>query len=154
MCPNHRVVHLVLCRGTDRYVGPTKSIPKGVAPLRKRICIRRRHEDLDVDEEWEAWERLTFKGLRRKGVPARVSLTIFAAAKLPDQKGIEMRASQTPSSADMPQAHDVPEAELPAAKRARQDHAEEPIVNPEAMNNPDRTVVDLASQKHGPKLLL
>ena len=153
MCPNHRVVHLVLCRGTDRYVGPTKSIPKGVAPLRKRICIRRRHEDLDVDEEWEAWERLTFKGLRRKGVPARVSLTIFAAAKLPDQRGTEMQASQTPSSADMPQAHDVPEAELPAAKRARQDHAEEPIVNPEAMNNPDRTVVDLASQKHGPKFV-
>ena len=127
-------------------------MPKGVAPLRKRICIRRRHEDLNVDEEWEAWERLTFKGLRRKGVPARVSMTIFAAAKLPESRA-EMQVSLTPSSADTTPAHDVPEAELPAAKRVRQEHAENPVGNPEAVNVPDRTIVDLASQKHGPKFV-
>ena len=81
LCPEHEIKHVVLCRGTDRYSGPTRSLPPGTAPLRRRVCIRRRHEDIVVDDEWEPWERLTFKGLRRKGTPARVSLTVFACAK-------------------------------------------------------------------------
>ena len=81
LCPEHEIKHVVLCRGTDRYSGPTRSLPPGTAPLRRRVCIRRRHEDIVVDDEWERWERLTFKGLRRKGTPARVSLTAFACAK-------------------------------------------------------------------------
>ena len=51
LCPDHTVVHVVLCRGTDRYMGPTKAMTPGSAPLRRRICIRRRHEDLAVDSE-------------------------------------------------------------------------------------------------------
>ena len=46
MCPDHIVHHVVLCRGTDRYPGPTCHMPPGTAPLRRRICIRRRHEDI------------------------------------------------------------------------------------------------------------
>eukprot|EP00435_Cladocopium_sp_Y103_P046084 s2441_g13.t1 len=67
LCPDYDIKHIVLCRGTDRYTGPNRSMPPGTAPLRKRICIRRRHEDIVVDDEWEPWEKLTFKGLRRKG---------------------------------------------------------------------------------------
>ena len=46
--PNYHVHHVVLCRGTDRYVGPSQTMALGVAPLRKRACIRRRFEDIQV----------------------------------------------------------------------------------------------------------
>ena len=80
MCPNHKVHHVVLCRGTDRYVGPNMNLPHGIAPLRRQICIRRGFEDVHADE-WESWENLSQRGLRRKGVPARLSMTIFASAQ-------------------------------------------------------------------------
>eukprot|EP00435_Cladocopium_sp_Y103_P063730 s1130_g25.t1 len=81
MCPNQLVKHIVLCRGTDRCVGPNKTMFPGEAPLRKMACIRRKIEDVQVETEWELWEKLTLKGLRRKSWPARVSLTVFAQAR-------------------------------------------------------------------------
>jgi hypothetical protein len=83
LCPQHHVRHIVLCRGTDRYVGPNKAIPPGFAPLRRQICIKRRTEDLHVDE-WEAWENLSQRGLPKKGQSARVSMTVFASVKEPE----------------------------------------------------------------------
>ncbi len=53
LCPLHCIKHIVLCRGTDRYIGPSKTMHPGEAPLRKRACIRRRFEDIQIDEEWE-----------------------------------------------------------------------------------------------------
>ena len=64
MCPDHEVKHLVLSRNTDRYSGPTRSTAPGTAPLRKRVCIRRRHGEIVADDEWEPWERLTLKELQ------------------------------------------------------------------------------------------
>lgn len=78
LCPEKKIHHVVLCRGTDRYVGPNKSMLPGLAPLRRQICIRRHSTEIHVDD-WEQWERLSQKKLRRKGVPARVSMTVFAA---------------------------------------------------------------------------
>jgi hypothetical protein len=82
MCPQHEIKHLVLCRGTDRHVGPNKTMFPGDAPLRRMICIRRKIGDIHVDNEWEAWERLTYKDLRRKAEAARLSLTMFARPRL------------------------------------------------------------------------
>lgn len=42
MCSQHEIKHLVLCRGTDRHVGPNKTMFPGDAPLRRMICIRRK----------------------------------------------------------------------------------------------------------------
>ena len=78
LCPEKKIHHVVLCRGTDRYVGPNKSMLPGLAPLRRQICIRRHSTEIHVDD-WEPWERLSQRKLRRKGVPARVSMTVFAA---------------------------------------------------------------------------
>lgn len=159
LCPDHKVAHLVLCRGTDRYVGPTKVMPKGLAPLRKRICIRRRHEDIDVDDSWEPWERLTYKGLRRKGVPARVSLTVFASVKIPDP-AVTGNQPAVPS-ADASPERIIPDFDLPEAKRARTEPAaaapDQPPSNSQheisQEDEVDRETVDLASQKHGPRFL-
>ena len=175
MCPDHQVKHVVLCRGTDRQMGPNKVMDKGIAPFRKMVCIRRKHEDIHEEPEWEQWERLTFKGLRRKCVPARVNLTIFAQVR-------SKPASETPSAL----MHERPEPEVTQEnKRARMSSAVslQPTV-PVSQNTPDvnsdmhrpqhspagtetltgasdvntptgleddRQVIDLVSQKHGPK---
>lgn len=59
MCPQHRIHHVVICRGTDRYEGPNQPMQSREAPLRRRICIRRRLETPEVDDQWEPWENLS-----------------------------------------------------------------------------------------------
>ena len=78
LCPNHVVRHVVLCRGTDRMLGPNTRMIPGEAPWRRMICIRRNFEDLWLEPEWEKWERLSHRQLRRNTTPARCSVTIFA----------------------------------------------------------------------------
>jgi len=161
LCPEHEIKHVVLCRGTDRYPGPTRNVPPGSAPLRKRICIRRKHEDVVVDDEWEPWEKLTFKGLRRKGTPARVSLTIFAKAKT-------VVGQEVPVAEHVP-VQSQPSADVRAVRSAEFDGSEpepkrprthEPmdvtqrVSEPEKTESIDRHVIDLASQKHGPRFMM
>eukprot|EP00435_Cladocopium_sp_Y103_P040528 s1361_g11.t1 len=172
MCPDHVVKHVVLCRGTNRHMGPNKVMDKGIAPFRKMVCIRRKREDIHEEPDWEQWERLSFKGLRRQCVPARVNLTIFAQVR-------SKPASETPSAL----IHERPESEeTQEHKRARMFSAvplqptvpvegssssdvstslrssgeSEPSTGASDTNAPtaledDRQVIDLVSQKHGPK---
>ena len=148
--PNHQIHHVVLCRGTDRYVGPSQTMPKGVAPLRKRACIRRRFEDIQVDDEWEPWERLTLKGLRRKGVAARVSLTVFASVKC-------SQSGHNSTSADAAIPREAPQFDYPTPKRSC--HREEkPSVSqsPSEESSPaetSREAIDFESKQHGPLFL-
>ena len=171
LCPSHEIQHLVLCRGTDRYVGPNKPLQPGIAPFRRRICIRRRMEDIVVDPEWEQWERLTFKGLRRKGVAARVSLTIFAKLKVPDAASSSSMSEDASSSSADAQRRSAENPILPEAKRLRRpteavenssnpDDNREPLrseLGPDSETSPQeppsREVIDLLAQKHGPKFL-
>ena len=162
MCPQHNVHHVVLCGGTDRYTGQIQKLFPGSAPLRRRICISRRHEDVVVDEEWEPWEKLTFKGLRRKGVAARVSLMIFASAK--HVVGQHSESSEAPEtsrqvpdmSAEGHQRRPLENgSDSPEAKKAR---LMSPMMAPAPdtqapMDEMDRQVIDLASQRHGPKFV-
>ena len=157
MCVNHEVRHLVLCRGTDRCVGPNKSMHASEAPLRKRICIRRRLETIEAEDEWEPWGRLTLKGLKRKATPARVSLTIFARVKVPADSADAPIPELSPMPVAMPQAHEVPDRlDESSSKRFRcnptEGDPESPIVI-EPIPGDQRQVIDLASEKHGPEFL-
>ena len=78
--PNHRINHLVLCRGTDRMVGPHVRLEQGQAPLRKFVCIRRRFESVEAEDQ-----RFSARQIRRPCTPARCGLTIFARA-LPSEE--------------------------------------------------------------------
>ncbi len=160
LCPNHSIHHLVICRGTDRYVGPNQVMQPGVAPFRRRVCIRRRMEDIVVDPEWEQWERLTYRGLRRQGIPARVSLTIFASLKVPAD------SSSVPSESPESKRSNEDSSILQPEKRIRVDDPKESshtqadsiqtvpseTSSYETLDNP-RNIVDLVGQKHGPKFL-
>ena len=150
MCPNHEVKHLVLCRGMNRSVGPCRHSPKGLAPLRRFISLQRGSNELHVDEQWEPWERLSYRALRRKCVASRIGLTIFATSRMMQVPDSEQ--SNEPS-ADVPiPVRDSPLLETPDAKRVRFDVLDtEKSVNPTADSS--HQAVDLISQKHGPKML-
>ena len=143
MCPNHAVKHLVLCGGTDRYVGPNKTMYCGEAPLRRMDCIRCKIEDVQVDATWEPWERLTQKGLRRKSMPARVSFTIFAQAQ-----PLLSQPESTPADVPIPSmpvpGHDVPELPEPTSKRSRKETNESGIPH-ETSHESTRAIQDNSS---------
>ena len=174
----------------------------GEAPLRRMVCIRRRVGGIYVDEEWEPWERLTYEGLRRKSTSARVSLTVFAQAKIPDAMpdassadapisagrvhGMDMPDDQDSKRhrADVPEVqqqshhnitdnhnlhnhnsnnlqtptHDMTIPNLPEPMKLQAQTGEESSSqNSESSaiktTGEDRTMIDLVSNKHGPKFL-
>eukprot|EP00435_Cladocopium_sp_Y103_P028567 s529_g7.t1 len=160
MCPDHDVKHVVLCRGTDRCVGPNKHLQKHEAPLRKRICIRRHHETVEVTDEWEPWERLTQRALRRKSAPARVSLTIFASVKVPQTSADAPIPASSQSVSSNALEHPAPEGlEQPLPKRLCPNPLNENLGTEQASSDSSmlpgewRQAVDLVGDKHGPEFL-
>ena len=141
-------------------LGPLKVMHPGEGALRKMICIRRRFEDVVIEPEWENWERLSYRRLRRKCTPARVSLMVFAKPRIeysarpenpshlnPDDSEAMTRESQKrlPSAADA-------ESEPPAKRRTVDEENQERSVREDPKSS-IREMIDLASQKHGPRFL-
>ena len=119
-CPDQIIHHLVLCRGMDRImVGPNTRIAEGVAPLRKFACIRRRFEDVLVDDQWEPWEKLSARKMRRRCAPARCGLTIFARSRL----------SEDPGSSSQKRNSSIEVASSPRPKKVLRMSEEEPEVS-------------------------
>ena len=166
LCPEHTIHHIILCRGTDRYQGPQREMVPGVAPLRRRICIRRTTGDIVVDPEWEIWERLPHVKLRKKGVPARLSMSVFAV-QIPKESSTHSESATAAPSAGRRELTDG-EDNAPSAKRFCPDtrpEAKTPdspeLSSPESHQRgsqveqelTQRQSIDLVSQKHGPKFL-
>ena len=164
MCPNHHVHHLVLCRGMDRMVGPNLKISPGVAPLRKFIGIRRRFEEVVVEDTWEPWENLPARKLRRPCASSRCGLTVFARPESPpaepeiqglkrkdtileeeparEKKSIRIQGSE---SHPMPNEVEMPE-EAPSRAPLVEEH--------QSISQLDmRHAIDLVADKHGAKML-
>lgn len=149
MCPNHDIKHVVLCRGMNRSLGPCRNTPKGLAPLRRFVSLQRGTNELYVDEQWEPWERLSYRALRRACVASRVGMTIFATSR-----AVSVPEDNRPSepSADIPiPERDSPDFEVPNAKKARFDVSDDHSDRIQAQSS--HQAVDLISQKHGPKML-
>eukprot|EP00435_Cladocopium_sp_Y103_P013861 s2131_g3.t1 len=155
LCPEYKIHHLVLCRGTDRYVGPNKSMLPGNAPYRRRACILRKSTEIHVDEDWEQWETLSHRKLRKAGKPARVSLTVFAARQSAQIPTSSASREQSSASADAVNPNgrrpsDSLESEgvdVPTPKRARHDASEVSEPPPvHSQNGP----IELQSTDNGP----
>ena len=143
--PEKKISHVILCRGTDRCNGPSKTVSPGEAPLRRRIIIRRKHEDIVDENEWEPWEKLSNLKLRRKGEPARVSMTIFARNKNDMRNYEESRETQASNGGQREGL----------TQGASQESSERAMVRCEESTTPvtAREEIDLTSQKHGPMML-
>ena len=158
MCTSHDIKHLVVCRGMDRYVGPNCNLPRGSAPLRRMISLQRKTNELYVDPEWESWEHLSYRGLRRKCVSSRVGLTIFAIAKMPyPSMTVNPSADVTIPTRERPG-----DTESPDRKKARvatpgeseeNQPSDEVLPTTEVPLNSEKEIIDWTSQKHGPKFL-
>ena len=153
-CPDQIVHHLVLCRGMDRMVGPNVRIAEGLAPLRKFACIRRRFEDVIVEDHWEPWEKLSARKMRRKCAPARCGLTIFARSRMCENPG---SSSQKRNSSSEVTSFPRPKKALRISEgpsqslECRPDHAH--LETPKEEIAEQRQIIDLISDKHGPKIL-
>ena len=161
LCPQQEIKHLVVCRGMNRHIGPCKATPRGSAPIRRFVCLTRITNHLHVDQEWEPWERLSMRALRRACTPSRVGLTIFATPKT--------QRTSVPNSEDLAE----PSADVPIPDQTRTTLVEPPwkkqrmsetipdsptdaeIERSSEHENPlgEHQVIDLASQKHGPRFL-
>ena len=163
-CKDKIINHLVLCRGMDRMVGPNLRLSPGVAPLRKFIGIRRRFEEITEEDTWEPLGRLSARQMRRPCPLSRCGLTVFARTRLQDNSD---HSREVPSD---------------LARNAKSRRVEETPVQPELSHQPSvtgpgpadnreiavpktsevsekdevsefRQMVDLVSDKHGPKFL-
>ena len=168
-CPQQVVHHLVLCRGMDRMVGPNMRITPGRAPLRRFVSIRRRFEDVVAEEQWEPWERLTARQMRRPCAPSRCGLTVFARSKFESEElkePIKRKQSTDDSSrsskslrvqASESEYEGTPEVPLESPPAGSKASAIQPQFEEQPTEMPQgeaiRHEVDLVSDKHGPRML-
>ena len=115
------------------------------------ICIRRRYETIEVEDEWEPWERLSYLKLRRKCTPARVNLMIFAKSRPlspeTDAGADESIRNPTGKRASTTESED----REPDLKRSKTNQEEGKYQQSTSENT--REEIDLSSTKHGPKML-
>eukprot|EP00435_Cladocopium_sp_Y103_P053869 s757_g17.t1 len=75
-----KIVHRVLvCRGTNRTLGPPDNLTKGEAPYRRCIFVERATGTIKAEETWEEWENLSKRQLIRASHPCRLNMTVFAS---------------------------------------------------------------------------
>ena len=69
------------CRGTDRLRIPDDSVSREEIPLRLTVVRRREDGGIETSPEPENWTRLPKRQQIRKGVAARLSLTLFGSRR-------------------------------------------------------------------------
>ena len=95
---------IIICRGTNRTIGPPKTLMKGEAPFRRCIFTERTTGKIRADESWEEWEELSNRQLIRSSHPCRLNMTVFACnPEVPSSAGesrmdpLEQPATNSPS---------------------------------------------------------
>ncbi len=142
----------------NRRIGPCKNMPKGCAPIRRYICLTRGTNHLYVEGEWEPWERWSLRALRRSCAPSRLGMTIFARPRTPDVRVPTIREQAEPST-DVPIPDQAETLSEPPWKKPRvtDEHGEPDNaipLHPEGDEvSGEHHIIDLASQKHGPRFL-
>ena len=63
---------VVVCRGTDRALGPVRTVVKGEVPYRKCLFLHRETNERMIEDEWETWEQLSQAKIQRKGHPCKL----------------------------------------------------------------------------------
>ena len=139
LMPEKKIHCAVSCRGTDRTVGPPKSLIQEEAPFRKMVFIHRQTGSIMSDPDWEYWQNLAQRQLVRPGYPARLGITVFAC---------------NPSSETQPVAPAEQDQISPASKTDQTEVA----LNPPAQSETEPCgseleKCDVQSWHHGPGFL-
>ena len=112
-------------------------------------CIRRRFEDNFVENDWESWERLSYRKLRRNCTPARCSVTVFARPRYNPLQEVP-----NPAESGAKRASTDPTGTEPEGKRLRplgEEWNRSSDIEDKTETSPEvRETIDPVSQKHGP----
>ena len=80
LMPNMHVCQVVFCRGTNRVQMPKGTWSHRDIPLRQVVVVRRDNGQVELDGSVEEWTKVPRYKQCRKGVPARISATVFGAS--------------------------------------------------------------------------
>ena len=134
---------IVVCRGTDRALGPNCNLIAGEAPYRRCAFVHRTTGEINIEDHWEKWDQLSQRQINRPNHPCKLNMTVFA--RNPDEKFVEptgMPGLREPIESISPteqlsQSPDSAETESPSTESAPTDPIE----------------VDASHCKHGPRFL-
>ena len=148
--PDATVKFVIVCRGTDRHQKPTEPTPSGEAPLRRMVLVHRKFGHVHAENEWEPWEKLTYKQMHRKTLPAKMCIIAFGRAKnVPEVVPVLKPRSRRESEQNefMHRAKAEPDASRPTSTGMQPAS----IVNQGAPMDPNaREIIDLTNDQHGP----
>ena len=159
--PDMHVKVIEACRGVDRKRELPIPAPSQLLPYRRTFGRDRKQQQVYCEPEWERWDTLSKRQIRRKGVPSKIAITVFAARKtMGEDRTIE---SETIPITQQSQTHEKPgmRDEMPPKKVRFQ----EPIVNktpmdtmelqneqqvPEELTCPESSTNQKSMPTHGP----
>ena len=107
--PDKVIRFAVVCRGTDRALGPVRTVVNGEVPFRKCLFLHRETNEWMVEDEWEKWDQLSQAQIQRKGHPCKLNITLFAcnpsleiSSHLPaPESRIDLEAGAEPTCRDV-----------------------------------------------------
>ena len=76
--PDMQIKVIESCRGVDRKRElPIPATPQ-LLPFRRTFGRRRQDLSIYCDPEWERWDKLSKRQIRRAGIPSKIAITVFA----------------------------------------------------------------------------
>ena len=139
-CPDKIIRFAVVCRGTDRALGPVRTVATGEAPFRKCLFLHRETNEWMFEDEWENWEHLSQAMIQRKGHPCKLNITLFAC-----NPSVEISSSQPASESRLEtEAGNAPTRELVSNDTSSLES--DPMLS-------EQNRIDLQSHDHGPRFL-
>lgn len=138
--PDKKIRFAVVCRGTDRALGPVRTVVAGEVPFRKCLFLHRETNEWMIEDEWENWEHLSQAKIQRKGHPCKLNITLFAC-----NPSMDMNPSQPASESriEAEAGHDPNRMETTNGTSSLE---YEPMLS-------EQNRIDLQSRDHGPKFL-
>ena len=73
-----QIQRVVACKGTERILVPPRDLMRGEAPFRRAIIMQRNTKTIQVEDQWEAWEDLSYRQQWRRPHPSYLNITVFA----------------------------------------------------------------------------
>ena len=106
--PEMHVKVVESCRGVDRKRELPIPAPAHLIPFRRTFGKDRQEQKIYCESEWERWDKLSKRQIRRAGIPSKIAITVFASPK-----NSEGDLEQTSSNQDVvpKEQHERPLAE-------------------------------------------
>ena len=83
--PDMHVKVIEACRGVDRRRDLPIAAPSHLLPYRRTFGKDRSEQKIYCDGEWEKWDKLSKRQIRRPGTPSKIAITVFANKKVQNE---------------------------------------------------------------------